>query len=157
MKSFNLILFLLIKINLLAQVNASFTSNITSGCSPLVVNFTNTSSNAISFFWEFDNGTTSYLNNPSATFINPGFYSIKLVAYNGLNADSVVAVDYIHVLDKPNASFSFNIIENCETNNLINFLNSSSGAISYIWDFGNGDTSTTINPSYSYSLSLIHI
>ena len=153
MKSFNLILFLLIKINLLAQVNASFTSNITSGCSPLVVNFTNTSSNAISFFWEFDNGTTSYLNNPSATFINPGFYSIKLVAYNGLNADSVIAVDYIHVLNKPNASFSFNIIENCETNNLINFLNSSSGAISYIWDFGNGDTSTTINPSYSYSYS----
>ena len=64
--------------------------------------------------------------------------------HNGLNADSVIAINYIHVLDKPNASFSFNIIDNCETNNLINFLNSSSGAISYVWDFGNVDTSTTI-------------
>jgi PKD repeat protein len=154
MKSFNLIfLFFLLKLNILSQVTASFSSNISSGCSPLVVNFTNTSSNAISYYWEFNNGTTSNLNNPSATFINPGFYTIKLIAYNGLNSDSVIEVNYIHVLDKPNASFSFNIVENCETNNLINFLNSSSGAISYIWDFGNGDTNSIINPSYSYSYS----
>ena len=110
MISFNLILFILLKIYLIAQVNASFTSNVTSGCSPLVVNFTNTSSNAISYYWDFNNGTSSILNNPSATFISPGFYTIKLVAYNGLNADSVIAVDYVHVLDKPIASFSFNII-----------------------------------------------
>ena len=153
MKSFNLILFILIKINLIAQVNASFTSNVTSGCSPLVVNFTNTSSNAISYYWDFNNGTSSILNNPSATFISPGFYTIKLVAYNGLNADSVIAVDYVHVLDKPIASFSFNIIEDCEANNSINFINSSSGAISYIWDFGNGDTLSAFNPSYSFSYS----
>ena len=44
MKSLKLIIFILIKINLIAQLTASFSSDTTSGCSPLVVNFTNTSS-----------------------------------------------------------------------------------------------------------------
>ena len=102
----------------------------------------------------FNNGTTSSLNNPSATFTNPGFYTIKLVAYDGLNYDSVILVNYIHVFDKPNASFNYNIFDNCESNNLISFLKYIIWSnFLYIWDFGNGDTSTIINPLYSYSYS----
>ena len=71
----------------------------------LIVNFTNTSTNSISFFWDFDNGSTSILNNPSATFINPGFYTIKLVANGATGSDSIISIDYIQVLDKPSASF----------------------------------------------------
>ena len=141
------IVLLITNFNLYSQVSASFTSNLTSGCAPLVVNFINTSSNSNSFFWDFNNGTTSILNNPSATFTNPGFYSIKLVARNGADLDSIISINYIHVLDKPTASFSYNIVNACETNNLINFNNTSIGAISYVWDFGNGDTNSLSNPS----------
>ena len=49
------------------------------------------------------------------------------------------------------ASLTYNIITNCETDNIIDFTNSSTGATSYIWDFGNGDTSSIISPTYSYS------
>ena len=82
MKYWQLILFIyFFKINcFFSQVNASFNSDVVVGCSPLVVNFTNTSSNSISYYWDFNNGSTSILNNPSVTFVNPGFYSIKLVA-----------------------------------------------------------------------------
>ena len=99
--------------NFFSQVNASFNADVTVGCSPLVVNFTNTSTNSISFFWDFNNGYTSILNNPSATFINPGFYTIKLVANGVSGSDSIISIDYIHVLDKPSASFSYNILSNC--------------------------------------------
>ena len=152
MRYWQLILFIyLFKINgFFSQVNASFNSDVVVGCSPLVVNFTNTSSNSISYYWDFNNGSTSILNNPSVTFVNPGFYSIKLVAYGATGSDSITFVDYIHVLDKPIASFSYNIQSSCETENLINFTNTSLGISSNIWDFGNGDTSNLINPNYSY-------
>ena len=139
--------------NFFAQVNASFNADITVGCSPLVVNFTNTSTNSISFFWDFNNGSTSILNNPSATFINPGFYTIKLVANGATVSDSIISINYIHVLDKPSASFSLNILSNCENDNFIDFTNTSIGYTSSVWDFGNGDTTSSVNPTYSYPIS----
>ncbi len=141
------------EIDFFAQVNASFNADITVGCSPLVVNFTNTSTNAISFQWDFNNGSTSILNNPSATFINPGFYTIKLVANGATVSDSIISIDYIHVLDKPSASFSYNILSNCENDNFIDFTNTSIGYTTSVWDFGNGDTTNSVNPTYSYPIS----
>lgn len=136
-----------------SQVNASFNSDVVVGCSPLVVNFINTSSNSISYFWDFNNGTISILNNPSATFITPGFYTIKLVSIGATGSDSIISTDYIHVLDKPTASLSYNILSSCETNNSIDFTNTSIGATSNIWDFGNGDTTNSVNTTYSYPSS----
>jgi PKD repeat protein len=155
MRYWQLVLFIyFFKINgFFSQVNASFSSDVVVGCSPLVVNFNNTSSNSISYFWDFNNGSTSILNNPSATFINPGFYSIKLVAIGATGSDSIVSTDYIHVLDKPTASLSYNILSNCENNNFIDFTNTSIGATSNIWDFGNGDTTNSVNPTYSFPMS----
>ena len=149
-----ILILIFFKINsFFSQVNASFNADITVGCSPLVVNFTNTSTNSISFFWDFNNGSTSILNNPSATFINPGFYTIKLVANGATVSDSIISIDYIHVLDKPSASFSYNILSNCENDNFIDFTNTSIGYTSSVWDFGNGDTTNSINPTYSYPIS----
>ena len=149
-----IIILIFFKINsFFSQVNASFNADITVGCSPLIVNFTNTSTNSISFFWDFNNGSTSILNNPSATFINPGFYTIKLVANGATVSDSIISINYIHVLDKPSASFSYNILSNCENDNFIDFTNSSIGYTSSVWDFGNGDTTNSINPTYSYPIS----
>ena len=148
-----LILFFFKTNSFFSQVNPSFNADITVGCSPLVVNFTNTSTNALSFQWDFNNGSTSILNNPSATFINPGFYTIKLVANGATVSDSIISIDYIHVLDKPSASFSYNILSNCENDNFIDFTNTSIGYTSSIWDFGNGDTTNSVNPTYSYPIS----
>ena len=149
-----ILILIFLKINsFFSQVNASFNADITVGCSPLVVNFTNTSTNSISFFWDFNNGSTSILNNPSATFINPGFYTIKLVANGATVSDSIISINYIHVLDKPSASFSYNILSNCENDNFIDFTNTSIGFTSSIWDFGNGDTTNSVNPTYSYPIS----
>ena len=144
------LIFILINLNLYSQLNASFTANNLSGCSPLNVQFTNTSTNGVSFLWDFGNGTSSILNNPSAIFTNPGFYSVKLVAYNGPDSDSIIKVNYIEVLNKPTANFNYTIIGSCEEDNLINFSNTSIGSNSCVWDFGNGDTNSLNNPNYSY-------
>jgi gliding motility-associated-like protein len=72
--------------------NAQFSSNVNSGTAPLLVTFSNTSSNATSFVWSYGDGnenSTIDLSNVSNTFLNPGSYTVWLIASNGLCADSI--------------------------------------------------------------------
>ncbi len=49
---------------------ANFTANTQAGCSPLVVNFQDQSTNnPTSWNWNFGNGNTSTLQNPTATYL----------------------------------------------------------------------------------------
>ncbi|MCW3078009.1 MAG: hypothetical protein JWO32_2618 [Bacteroidetes bacterium] len=61
-------------------VTASFTANPVSGPGPLTVNFTNQSSGANTFGWNFGNVPTSSSVNPSTTFSNPGTYVVTLIS-----------------------------------------------------------------------------
>ena len=51
------------------------------GCAPFLVDFENTSltQSATNFFWDFDDGTTSTLADPSHTYTTPGIYEVTLV------------------------------------------------------------------------------
>ncbi len=65
---------------------AGFTSDLTSGCAPLEVNFTNSSLGGDSYIWIFGDGGISADENPTHTFNNFGgadsVYTVKLVARN---------------------------------------------------------------------------
>jgi gliding motility-associated-like protein len=68
----------------------SFTANVTSGCAPLTVQFTNTSQFADpnTYEWDFgDQGITSREVNPTYTYTRPGYYQVKLRARNGSGND----------------------------------------------------------------------
>ncbi len=132
--------------------SASFTSNVFSGCSPLSVDFTNLSSNANDYFWDFGNGNVSTLANPTSVYITPGFYTVTLVAIDTLSGlhDTLVATNYIHVVNDPVADFTASPLVACLGNHNISFTNLSSGATNYIWDFGDGNFSTLSNPTHIY-------
>ncbi|HRG89965.1 MAG TPA: PKD domain-containing protein, partial [Chitinophagales bacterium] len=72
----------------MAQVTAQFTPSLLFGCPPLVVSFTNQSTGATTYSWEFDNSNTSTLANPTATFSQPGIYNVLLTACNGSQCDT---------------------------------------------------------------------
>jgi gliding motility-associated-like protein len=64
--------------------DASFTPSPSSGIFPLLVNFTNNSTNATTYFWDFGDGTNSVLTTPPAdTYNAPGTYTVMLIASNG--------------------------------------------------------------------------
>ena len=135
------------------QVTASFTSDQQTGCSPLNVQFTSTSTGAISYRWDLGNGNSSTLANPANLYTNPGTYTVKLVAYGGGGSvDSVVMVNYITVVAKPTSDFNSANLASCLDGNSYTFNNISVGASTYLWDFGDGTTSTTPNPTHSYTL-----
>ena len=73
----------------------AFTGSPVSGDVPLLVAFTNTSSNATNYLWDFGDGSTSTEVNPSHTFAVAGSYNITLTATGSGGSASLIKVAYI--------------------------------------------------------------
>lgn len=126
------------------------------GCVPYTANFKNTSLGGIDFLWDFGDGTTSTLVNPTHLYGNTGTYVVKLTATDTTTCNRSDTYSFsITVFSIPSAGFSFSpnpAVENKPTN----FNNFSSGAVSYIWNFGDGQTSADVNPSHQFNATGIY-
>ncbi len=70
-----------------------------SGTAPLAVNFTDLSTGTpTTWAWSFGDGNTSAAQNPSNTYVNPGTYSVTLVATGAGGSDSETKTGYITVI-----------------------------------------------------------
>ena len=70
--------------------------------------------------------------------------------------NSVTYTDYIYVEDLPVASFNASETELTNLMSNVDFTNASVGASNYVWDFGDGSATTTIeNPSHLYDPDLV--
>jgi gliding motility-associated-like protein len=141
-------------INIAPLPTPAFTIAPNVGCSPVTSVFTNTSGITAgdTYLWNFDNGTTSTLQNPpSQTYTTTGVdstYTIELLiaAANGCS-DSVSHTVTVHA--NPVALFTPNNDTVC-ANTAILFSNNSTGATSYSWSFGDASTSSLTTPSHTY-------
>ncbi|MBL6962730.1 MAG: PKD domain-containing protein [Bacteroidetes bacterium] len=106
----------------------------------------------MSFDWDFGDNSTSTLENPTKSYSAEGTYAVKLLVTSSLGCtDSFIR--NINVYTMPGATFSVNDSVQCLNSNAYIFTNNStinSGSLTYLWEFGNGDTSTAMNPTYSY-------
>ncbi len=156
-KAFCFFIAILTTIQISAQLNANFTATIQQGCSPLVVQFTDASSGTpTQWLWDLGNGATSVKQNPSAVYIDSGKYTVTLTVKNASGENTVTKKDFIVVHANPTVLFSVNPTEGCAPLN-VSFTDKSvanSGILNnWIWDFGDGTTSTTQNPNHTYNLS----
>ncbi len=132
---------------------ASFSVSTDSGCSPLTVTFTNTSTGATSYLWRFGNGNTSVNTNPGAIYTTPGNYTVTLVAINSSGKDSVVKSNLVTVFKKPAANFFAYPTSRCAPVTVLfndSTVAGSGAEASWLWDFGDGNISTFQNPSHVY-------
>ena len=125
---------------------AAFTANPSSGCMPLTVNFTNTSTGAVSYSWAFPGGNpaTSTATNPTVVYDTAGVYTVTLTATNANG--SATATQTVTVTTVPTADFTYVITKDTT----VTFTNTSTGATSYLWTFGDGDSSLLANPVHDY-------
>jgi PKD repeat protein len=135
---------------------ADFSSDVSEICQGETVTFTNLSIGATNWNWNFGNGASPASatgEGPHAINYNtPGAKTVSLTINNSLTENKA---DMITVNASPTAEFSFSGV-----NYTVEFSNNSMSATSYLWDFGDGFTSTDVNPSHyyaaagSYSVSL---
>ncbi len=134
---------------------ANFNSNLTNGCAPLVVNFTDVSTNTpTQWSWDLGNGTLTTVQNPTTTYLNPGVYTIKLIATNASGSNTIIKTNYITVNALPAVNFSSPDTSGCAPFTvLFNDLSTAgTGTItSWEWNFGDGGTSTLQNPTHIYT------
>jgi len=143
--------------NCFAQPQANFSASPVSGCSPIVVSFTDQSTgNPTQWKWDLGNGSISFLQNPSTTYFTPGTYNVKLIVSNPSGADSIIKNQYITVYANPTVNFTSTDTVGCiphfaQFNS--NCTPGSGSITNYNWDFGDGVGSTLPNPSHVYSSS----
>jgi gliding motility-associated-like protein len=127
---------------------AAFAAAPQPACAGYPVQFTNLSVNASQFQWEFGDGQGSLAD--SVSHIYPeGDYDVTLIATGaGGCTDTLSLTDAIHVNPSPTAAFTYEPMQS--TSYALQFHNQSSGAVSWIWDFGDGERSTEFAPLHLF-------
>ncbi len=133
---------------------ANFTSNVTFGRAPLVVQFNDTSiNNPTTWLWDFGDGTYSNDESPKHIYPYPGNYTVNLEVRNSNGFDSKVVV--MTVLEQPGlpiAKFSSNVAEGYVPLN-VQFNDLSENVVERYWNFGDGNNSTKMDPIHTYSIA----
>ena len=148
----------IIKANVIRAIGIptpDFTATPTSGPSSLAVQFTDTSTEQpTSWSWDFGDGTAlSTQQNPLHTYTTPGTYTVALTATNEAGAATETKSNFVEVFTPVVAGFS-RTPSSGTVPFVVTFTNTSTGATSYVWDFGDGTaTETTENPTHNYTSS----
>jgi gliding motility-associated-like protein len=133
---------------------ANFSMSDSIGCPVLTVRFTDLSTTATgsitSWEWDLDVGW-SVAQNPTQSFSDIGTYLIKFSVLNNWGCQSNLAESIVNVYQRPTVSFDVNPKNSCNDTLTIFSTNTSTNAPNYLWNFGDGGTSTAFNPSHFYS------
>jgi len=131
------------------DVNAqAIAQAISVGCGTATVSFTDQSSgNPTGWFWNFGDGNTSTLQNPTHTYTTPGAYSVMLVANNGVNYDTTWLPNIVNVPPNPTAGIDAVKTLGCVPFK-VQFQDASVGASTWLWDFGDGSPQSALQDPY---------
>ncbi len=129
-------------------IQTGITASLTEGCHPLSVDFTNLSNGGQNFIWDFGDGTTSALQNPSHTFLNTGTadttYTVILTALSPVN--DCRDTSSVKIIVHPFIQAGFTIPDQLDCNPFnVTMYNSSVHATVFRWNFGDGTDTVTYN------------
>jgi len=105
--------------------------------------------NPTSWLWDFGDGQTSILQNPRHAYATPGSYKVIMTARNNISSGRVSRT--LNVILSTSASFTYGPAYPV-TGQAVQFTDTSTGGpTSCRWDFGDSTTSTSQNPSHTYT------
>lgn len=104
-----------------------------------------------SWLWDFGDGATSTEESPSHLYKTAGSYTVSLTVKNNAGSNTKVVQNYINAGLGPRVDFSASPL-NGQTGTFIKFTDLSTNApTSWLWEFGDGMTSTDQNPYHQYN------
>jgi len=118
-------------------------------CSGDCITFTDLSQNVVNWIWSFENGTpsSSFVSNPGTVCFSgpPGFYNVRLMTVNALGSDTM---NRAILIDSAVADM---IVEDTLYQNVPgSFLDNSISAVTWNWNFGDGNSTGFQDPFYTY-------
>ena len=128
---------------------ANWTADKYYGTAPLPVVFTDASTGAgITWDWDFGDGNSSVLQNPSHTFVSNGEYQVNLTVTNGFGSSSKLRNITVSDLS---SSFTGSPVAG-PFPLTVAFTETTTGLKpdSFYYEFGDGNTSTSQNPTHTY-------
>lgn len=138
-------------ITVYAQPAANISADITAGCYPLCVNFTDETTtdggDIIEWSWDFGNGIISDEQNPTYCYQNAGQFTPILSVEDEFGCFNSIAVPAMVIVsgDFPVAAFTPSTFNDCNPPAIIDFENNSTGGdLICIWEFDDGLTQTTM-------------
>jgi gliding motility-associated-like protein len=144
---------LVLPIVLQASPPVNFTSSVNEGCATLEVIFTDLNNTPFTeLLWDFGDGATSAQpGNIDHQYINEGCYDVTLTVTNaGGCSSTLTTTDMVCVYDLPIADFSFTPDSALVSDPIVEFTNLSTNSNTYLWEFGDGNTSNSTNPIHEY-------
>ena len=139
-------------VTVLPQPISSFTADVLQGCVPLSVSLSADIGNYSSYTWETSNQLSASGELATLTFNTNGTFSISLTTtLNGCSSTTTIP-NMIAVDNYPIASFEPSSEVFTEPNQALSFWNSSIGATSYVWNFGDGATSNEEGPTHVFQV-----
>lgn len=131
---------------------ADFSLSNSSVCLGDSLMLSNSSSNATTYIWSTTGGILSSATafEPSISFTTNGTYTISLTAMGTGGTDVISSNCTINVVPAPSAIASPSEDTVYVSNGIVSFSNSSTEATSFEWDFGDGNSSSDVNPWNEY-------
>ena len=118
-------------------------------CGNQTFSFINQSLGTYSSYWEFGDGNSSTLTDPVHSYSSPGIYDVTLTITELVNGCENSYTDQVVSLIVPVASISSSPAYGCMPL-FVDFINNSTNAQYYSWNFGDGNTSNNSNPVNTY-------
>lgn len=116
------------------------------------ITFSNKSTDAESYLWDFGDGNTSTDKEPKHTYNKEGTYTVTLTAKDTKNKESITTQTV--KVERPALSADFDFTKSADVAPaIVTFKNLSTGADKYVWDFGDYTQSEEKNPSHKYRFS----
>jgi PKD repeat protein len=129
------------------QAQISFISSDTAGCPGLTVNFANTSTAGVDFYWNI--GATTYNSiNATHTFPTAGVYNVFLTAFDA-GGNWVGSANSVVEIFGSSGQFYQSQETACPGDEIT--FSTWDNAILYKWDFGDGGTASTSQARHSYA------
>ncbi|MFN2110749.1 MAG: PKD domain-containing protein, partial [Anaerolineae bacterium] len=120
--------------------------------------FTNTTTGSVplTYVWDFGDGMTSTLTSPTHTYAQAGLYTVILTATNAAGTDVATNTVTIALPAAPTAAFLTSSPDVLGTTTVFTNITSGAQPMQFVWNFGDGITSTQVAPMHNYAAAGVY-
>jgi PKD repeat protein len=125
----------------------------TGGCVPFTTTLYGVSGLlSTDYYWHYGDNDTAHGDTVTHTYQHTGTFNVMVLAIdtNACNPVDSAFATIVVIDDSVHADFLLNVLNDCDSNLVVQLTNQSTNALQYLWTFGDGTSSTQQDENHSY-------